>query len=328
MCRFQKMLNLKFGLLSYLSFFFLIVFFQNFCNAQQLPQIGFYEENLFILNPGVTGIEEETLIATAAFRRQWTGINQSPYSAMLSAHSPFENAKIAAGAYLLHDKTGPTGYSELGLSLSYQIFLGKYDRRKIYIGKSNRLTYKKLSFGFSANLAQYRLLGSDVVNRNLSDPAVLQTDASKIFPSASFGIFYRAPSFYVGFSVPQLLNLKIEFTEPGAIASITREQHYYFILGGKIYFMDEQMAFEPSLLLKFASASPLQADLVFRFRSFNIGWLGFGYRSKNALRFEAGFSISKMVHFGYVYDLPLANYSSILGQSHEAVVHLKFRQGR
>ena len=56
-------------------------------SAQQKPYYTQYILNNYILNPALTGIENYTDIKLS-YRNQWTGIDGSPVTVYLSAHTP------------------------------------------------------------------------------------------------------------------------------------------------------------------------------------------------------------------------------------------------
>src|SRR5688572_14414842 len=77
-------------------------------NAQQVESFSLVRENAFTLNPAIAGMNGY-LHGVATFRKQFTRIDQSPYTAMLAMDGQIREKRLGIGAYLIHDVTGPTG---------------------------------------------------------------------------------------------------------------------------------------------------------------------------------------------------------------------------
>ena len=63
-------------------------------------------------------------------------------------------------------------------------------------------------------------------------------------------VYYYTPKWYVGFSSPHLVNYDFNST-----------QRHYFIIGGAIFELNEEMKLRPSTYLKLTQNAPITMDL-------------------------------------------------------------------
>ena len=92
-----------------------IVFITVLGHAQQQPLYTQYMFNGLVLNPAYAG-SQETFTATALFRTQWAGIEDSPQTQTVSAHSPLDklrnkrrpDSKVSVGLTLFNDRIAIT----------------------------------------------------------------------------------------------------------------------------------------------------------------------------------------------------------------------------
>ena len=293
-----------------------------FLCAQQMPQHSLFLESPIVYNPAVTGTAG-LLEFTAAFKKQWTGINDSPLTAFISGQALLKNEKTGIGGYVINDITGPMSYTDIGFNFSYQIYFGKVGKERVYLNEFNVLESRKLSFGISAGLAQLRLKGSELELTDAVDDAILSADGSKFYPNASFGIYYTSPEIYAGLSIPQLLNFDVTLESESQFSNVKKLQHYYFMGGAKFRIKDSRVSLEPNAWLKYVIGAPAQATLSLRTRMKKAGWLGLGYRTQKSLVLDGGIIIKSKVTIGYAFDFYLSDYSKILGQTHELTLNYK-----
>jgi type IX secretion system PorP/SprF family membrane protein len=175
-----------------------------------------------------------------------------------------------------------------------------------------------LSFGASVSIVQYRLDGSQLQPNNPGDPQLVSTNVFKIFPDATFGVYYKyRDNFYAGFSVPQIMGLNINYQSQDGTAAIKTVQQFNFLTGGKIYLDHDKLSLEPVADLRYEKGSPPQGDIGMRFTYKNIFWVGYNYRTVNTSVFEAGFNVKDVFMLSYAYDLNMSSYTQQIGGTHE-----------
>ncbi|HLP21142.1 MAG TPA: PorP/SprF family type IX secretion system membrane protein, partial [Chitinophagales bacterium] len=173
-------------------------------SAQQVEEFSLLRENAFVLNPALAG-QNGWIHGTATFRKQFTRIEQSPYTALLAMDGQIKDKNLGIGGYIIQDVTGPTGKTSGTISLAYSIplYKNKYTPR-MSNGQANHV----LSIGASVSVVQYRLQADKLLLDNPGDPELYTTRGSRIFPDASFGIYYKyKDNFYAGVSAPQIMGL-------------------------------------------------------------------------------------------------------------------------
>ena len=100
---------------------------------------------------------------------------------------------------------------------------------------------------YSNNLTQYgiidpndQLFQGDVVN--------------KFIPNFGVGFFLFNPMYYVGLSVPKMLNNDITENNPNNFV-LQAERRHYFLEGGMVFNVNEYMKFKPTFITKFTGSA-------------------------------------------------------------------------
>lgn len=292
--------------------------------AQQLPDFSLFRENTFLYNPAVAGTDQRTVIGTS-IRKQWTNIRQSPTTAVAYYQTSIEEKNIGVGATIFNDFIGPTNFTGISGSFAYNIIFSK-DRRGISF-------YKALSFGLSASIRHYRINGSKIDLDQPQDNAILAGKSSQFFPDAAFGIFYKSRPFFVSASIPQLLQLNVPFgADNGQKTRFKKMQHYYLMLGGRIFLGESKRAvndvwyIEPAVNFHYIINSQPQAMISTRFAKKDVFFVGLGFRTISTMMMEGGFTIKKQLSIAYAYDLGAGNVRREVGQVHE--LNLRFNFGK
>lgn len=290
-----------------------VLFFLASVEAQQVEEFSLLRENAFTLNPALAGMQG-WLHGTLTGRKQFSKIDQAPYTAMLALDGQIAGKNVGIGGYLIHDVTGPTGKSAITVAVAYNIPLYKKYSPRFSSGKSNHT----LSIGLSLSAVQYRLRGDQLEVNDANDPGLYTSKGSKIFPDASFGLYYRyKQNLYVGISVPQIMGLNVNYAGTDGIAKIKKVQHLNFLIGGKIEMARGNFSIDPVASLRWEKGAPLQGDIGLRTVMYKIFWLGANYRSLNYMVFEAGFNVKDKFSLSYAYDLNISKYRKDIGSTHE-----------
>jgi type IX secretion system PorP/SprF family membrane protein len=146
-------------------------------------------------------------------------------------------------------------------------------------------------------------------------------------PNAGFGVYYYyKKKFYAGFSIPRLLENKIDVSNPTKMmTNVGNPQlwHYYFTTG-YVFPMGDNVKFKPSIMIKAVANAPAEVDgnLNFLFNEFL--WLGASYRTGDAISGLIGFQISKQLRVGYSYDYTLSELQNYNSGSHEISIAYDF----
>lgn len=281
--------------------------------SQQLPLYSQYMMNGFLLNPAMAGSKDYIPIALTV-RQQWVGIKDAPQTYAISGHAaPFLNKSMGVGGYIYNDKFGPI--SRTGVMASYAYHL-KLDQKN------------KLAFGVSLSGFQYKIDETKLTLNNPIDAAVNYNVEKKFVPDANFGAYFYSTRYWAGLSVAQLFQWNVDI---GQAINQNKMVRHYFITGG--YRMDlnkyvKDFELEPSILVKATEMrSPLQMDINIKGYYKKNYWLGFSYRTSDAVIVLLGVKFDKY-YFGYAFDYTLSNISNyVKGGSHEIMIGVNIGEG-
>jgi len=240
--------------------------------------------NSLVFNPAYAGSHEYMSIRLL-YRDQWWGIDGSPLTQSFTIHSPMSE-RVGLGLSLVNDKIGASGSTTANLSYAYRFKIGE-------VGK--------LSIGLQAGVMNWRTDWSELIYREPrgDDHAFDDINPNQFLPNFGAGVFYYAPKFYVGFSVPHLINQEFKRTTNSAdldnLTDIARlYRHYYFTAGAAIPINGDALIFKPSLLVKSVGlfgnfidnstsvtrvATPTEFDIDMSLLFYNTLWIGGSFRS-------------------------------------------------
>ncbi len=277
-------------------------------NAQQTPLMSHYMFNGLLLNPAYAG-SRDFVSTTMLYRKQWVGLEGAPTTESVSIHGPLKSKKMGMGLYILKDKIGVTGQTEMFGSVAYHLPLPK----------------AKLSFGMQFGFNSFK---SDIVNLKYWDPqdkVFNYNTYSNILPNVGFGVYYYQPLFYLGFSVPGLISYNPD--ESFSVKKDTilyRYNRRYMFTSGYVFETEGALKFKPSLLIKYEKNSPVQFDLNLNVLINDIFWLGASYRNGDAIVAILEYQINRKFRVGYSYDYTLGKLNTYQSGSHEVMLGYDF----
>ena len=217
-----------------------------FCDAsgQQLHRRTQFLFNTYLINPAVAGTQVYTPIL-ASYRQQWAGFDHAPTTYTISGHTLMPN-KIGLGGIIFQDNTGGaisrTGAEVTG---SYHVDLNNQDA---------------VSFGLSLVGSQFKFDNSSLVVYDENDLALIGDMESHFNVDANFGMMVYGSNYFFGFSFPQLLQTKLKL-ESGASPDQNKNARHYYFMGAYKYYITNEIDVQPSALIKFTGASPVQFDV-------------------------------------------------------------------
>ena len=290
------------------SLFIFLFFAADNSHAQQSQTMSHYMFNGLLLNPGYAG-SKDYVSTTLLYRRQWVGLDGAPTTQSFSIHGPIKNKKLGLGFYVMNDKIGVTGQTDLYGSIAYHV----------------PLSNAKLSFGLQIGLSSYK---SDIVNLKVWDPVdkiFNYNTYSNTLPNAGFGVFYYQPLFYMGFSTPGLIsyNPQERFSIKSDTVLFKYNRRYYFT-SGYVIETEGDIKLKPSLLLKYENNAPLQFDLNLNMLINDIFWIGASYRSNDAVVAIFEYQVNRKFRIGYSYDYTLSKLRTYQSGSHELMLGYDF----
>ncbi|UOB18512.1 PorP/SprF family type IX secretion system membrane protein [Abyssalbus ytuae] len=277
--------------------------------GQQTPVFADYRYNTLVINPSFSGFYEEAE-AVLSGRTFLNGIEGSPSTISFAAHGPV-NSKIGIGGMLIQDKIGVTSKTGVYGTYAFKLNLGYADYQSDWY-----YSPQSLSLGLIGGISYYK---EDLLDLNISEDPNFQDNITATVPSFGIGVFYNNRNFYVGFSVPNLLDSSISGENNVEINS------NYYLNAGYRFYTSRYLFIEPGVLFKYTNGAPWQVDINAVFNYLNKFEFGAGYRTTSTLNIFAGFYLSRNWRMIYNFNPSLGN--SPLGKTHGIVLSYRFGKG-
>jgi len=277
---------------------FLIIVLSLDITAQQDAQYTQYMYNMNVLNPAYAG-SRNTLSIGVLGRTQWLNIDGAPKTLTLAVHAPV-GKKVGLGISVIADEIGPVSEQNIYADFSYTI------------PTSNE---GKLAFGLKGGVTLHSL-DRAALNSVDTESVYLDFD-NKTLPNIGAGVFYYTTKYYVGLSMPNMLQSKYFEKKNGIITEASDKMHM-FLTSGYVFDLSETLKFKPSILVKGVVGSPLSLDLSANFLINDKLELGLSHRLDDSVSGLISFAVSKSLRIGYAYDYTLSNLGDFNSGSHEA----------
>lgn len=253
-------------------------------------------------NPAYCGTWESISITCLA-RNQWQDFEKRPQTQAVFVQAPMRNNQVAVGISILNDNIGLEKRLSLSADYSYRIKLP---------GESN------LSFGLKAGVTNY---SNNLYQYELYDPADPRFAGEieqKVAPNFGVGVFFYRTEFFIGFSVPKLLETSFKNSE-NFLATATEQRHYY-LTGGYVLKIAEGFAFKPAFLAKAVSGAPVQFDISANFLLADHLWIGGSFRTNDSFGVSVQWIFGKKLRLGYATDFTITNLKNYIDGTHEVML--------
>lgn len=283
-----------------LPLFFLLAWGVSASQAQQDPLYAQYLNNPLVINPAYTGINN-VFNASLGHRSQWTSLEGAPATTALSAHSSFFENKVGGGFMLVRDQIGSTTNMQFNITGSYKIEFGE----------------NIFSFGLQTGIINLKENNDELLIRDANDPVFASNQSFTKFNFGA-GVALKGPAYYLGLSIPRLVNSKEEF---GNIETQVYQRHFY-LAAGYIYHLGVNLAVKPSVLIKGVSDAPLSVDynasIVF-LDKYTGGVISRNFQTYGLL---AQLNINDNFRLGYVFEVPTNQSVGARYSTHELTLML------
>ncbi|MFN5461018.1 MAG: type IX secretion system membrane protein PorP/SprF [Bacteroidota bacterium] len=277
--------------------------------AQQDAMYTHYMYNTLGVNPAYAGTRE-ALTVTALHRSQWLGFPGAPVTQTFTGHTPLFYDKLGLGLSVINDKIGPMQTASIYGDFAYHFKIN--DKSKLSLG------LKAGGNLFSATLAELKTTQE-------GDVAFASNLQSRFLPNFGFGAYYFSNHYYVGLSAPKLLENKFLTNEISGSANLFWEKRHFFLIGGAMFDLNEELQLKPTTLIKITNGSPIQADLTAQFIYNKKFALGAMYRTNSALGALLGFFIGEQLYTGYSFDWSFVNKTGRYNSgTHEIMIRYDF----
>lgn len=282
-------------------------------SAQQDAQYTQFMYNKLGFNPAFAGSVESTEVGMV-FRQQWLGLNDAPSSQIATFNTPLTSSGTGVA--------GRLSRVTIGLEQQYNVE-GSYAYR-IPIGRGSRL-----GMGVSASARYFNIeyQNANPIQGGGVDAAIPGATESKVLPNFGAGIYVDGPNYYVGISVPRLLQNDIDLGSEETI--ISREARHFYFMGGMKFKVNDNLSVEPQMLAKYVANAPFDADFnvtayvgpsIFTGLSYRLGGNGAG-ESASVL---FGTYVSDNISMCIAYDLGLSDLNTAQSGSIEMAITYSF----
>ncbi|MEL0643583.1 MULTISPECIES: type IX secretion system membrane protein PorP/SprF [unclassified Olleya] len=276
-------------------------------SAQQDAQYTQYMYNTLSINPAYAG-SRDGLSALLLYRTQWVGLDGAPDTGSFNIHSPFgDEQNVGLGLSVVNDRIGPTQETYFDVSFSYSI---------------NTSDEGRLSFGLNGGGSLLDIKYSELSSYNNGD-VLLQSDIdNKFSPQIGAGVYYRnSDKWYLGLSVPNILETK--YFDDASLSQASERMHFY-LMGGYVFDINQDLKLKPAFLVKQVSGSPLQADLTANALYKDKFTVGLAYRWDAAVSGLLGYQVSESLMLGFGYDREVTDLGQTKFDAGSFEVFLRF----
>lgn len=303
----------------YLAIISCLFFSESFGQAK--PYYTQYILNNYILNPGITGIENYTDVKLS-YRNQWSGITGAPITTYLSIHGPIGKKDLRTNATSFQipgeNPGGPKAWDEYAVSPAHHgIGLQAINDKAGYINRwtiSGSYAYHKplgvktsLAAGFNVGVTSVNLDRSKIVWGNLdpNDPAVGYNSGaiSKVRPEIGAGLWLYSARYFVGVSVLNIVPGKAKFVTDNKYGTYFTPN--YFATAGYRFAASPDISVLPSVMVQYwqPQLTSVHANVKVQYRDFL--WIGGSYRFADLVGGFSGMiglNISNTFNISYAYE--------------------------
>lgn len=275
--------------------------------GQQDPQYTHYMYNTLSINPAYAG-QRETLSIVGLHRTQWVGIDGAPQTQSLGIHSPLRNERLGLGLNIVNDALGPARESFVDANFSYKVPLNDNGT--------------ELAFGLKAG---WHNISTDWTKGRFQNPndVLFNENISQNALILGAGLYLSNRNWYLGLSAPNFLSTQHydDFQE-----SLATERLHFFLTGGYVFDLNENVKLKPAFLVKAVSGAPIIADISAN-ALFNDNFtLGLAWRWDDSIAGLIGFQATKGMFIGYGYDLTTSDLNNYNSGTHEIILRFEVQQ--
>jgi type IX secretion system PorP/SprF family membrane protein len=288
-----------------------IIFLINFliyitsASAQQDPEYTHYMYNMSVVNPAYATGKAAMLNLGGLYRTQWVGAVGAPKTFTFFGHTALSE-KIEVGASLISDDIGDGAKKENNFYADFAYVL--------QLGGKN-----KLSLGLKAGFTS---LQTNFNGFRFTDPATdlaFSENINVTKPNIGAGAYYFTDKYYIGLSVPNLLNSKY-IEEKSGINAFGSEEIHTFLTAGYVFQISDAFKLKPAFMSRFVSGAPVSVDFTANVLYNDKFELGASYRINDAVSALMNINVTPSLRIGYAYDYTTSNLGQFNSGTHEVML--------
>lgn len=259
-------------------------------NAQQDAQYTQYMYNPMAINPAYAG-SRDVFSLVGLYRTQWVGLDGAPKTYTISAHTPLSE-KVGIGLNITNDQIFVARETYFDASVSYTIQLSQ----------KGQLAFGVKAGGHLLDISSSRA-NTGPFDPSSEDPLSVFNVDEQFSPQLGAGAYYYTDRFYLGLSVPNILETEhFDESRNTNSTSTAKERVNWYMLTGYVFDLNQDIQFKPASMVKLVEGSPLQVDVSANFRFYEKLTLGVAYRWSAALSGLVGFQLNDQLMLGFGYD--------------------------
>lgn len=288
-----------------------LILVSNGVKAQYDAMFTQYMFNEMFINPAVAG-SKDAMNVTMLHRQQWMNFPGRPVTTTFALHGPLMNNKMGLGLSVLNER------------------IGKLNRNLVYATYAYRVKIDKkstLAFGLNGGIHNQVNKLSELKAIEEGDLQTSQNTPSLLAPNFGFGTYFNSEKWYVGLSIPRMIDDAYVFEQNGSIKqtiSVKPEKFHYYLTGGYVFTLGESLKLKSQAMIKMVQNAPIQFEVNANFLIKEMIWAGASYRSGSNVAAILGIQVSPQFLATYSYDYGLNAIQKYSQGSHEIALSYLF----
>lgn len=270
-----------------------------------------YVLNPMSINPAYAG-GQDALNLSLFYGKQWTDIKGSPETTAFSADAPFVNEKLGLGLMLVNEQFGVSKQNEISTNYAFRILS----------------PLSVLSLGLGASLKLTNSTYSDLIALDPGDEIYLQDSGTYSLVNFSFGAHYKVKNFFVGLSIPQLLNYNFDVDQNKYLNVNDFNKYRYLLNTGYKIKASNSLEILPSVLLQyseFTASNNFIYDLNTLVRFQDLLCLGGSYQNDRSFTTLFQINPNKQISIAYSYSIETNPLNRYTNGSHQILLKYIFK---
>jgi type IX secretion system PorP/SprF family membrane protein len=198
--------------------------------------------------------------------------------------------------------------------------IGSYANQDVIVAGSYKIKFPKSTLSFGLQGTAY-FIKADFSSLNLSAPDPNFASYNQVKPNIGAGIYYNKKKFFVGFSVPYLINTK--FSSQAEIASQLRQYRNYFLRSGFIQDLSRNVKINPSILIRQQQGQPVSLDVNTSFIFYDLAAAGVSWRSGDSLIGFISLQLFQNFYFNYSFDFTTSDLAPFSAGTQEFMINYR-----
>lgn len=272
--------------------------------AQNELVVSQYMHNYFAVNPSFAG-SRGGLSVFGSFRKQWMGIESSPMSMLLTAHTPLRREKIAAGLSVYNQTIHESRNTGAMVSVGYRTRIN----RDVWLGFALQ---PGVAFR-SADWTQMRTMDPD--------DEVFAEKHTGVAPLLGFGASVYGEKFFAGVSTTSFF---VTDDFDNVDTNFSPSEATYILCGGYWFDLNNSFALQPSLMADYSKKTDAAANITLSAIWRDMAWLSVAYRTNKDLTAGLAYKPNQRFKVAYSYTLSMGDVQSYNSGSHEISLQYDF----